>query len=313
MPFFVDDSFHSHPKPTAASLAAIGLWTAAGSWSSNHLTDGFVPDHQISQLSRGQVELAKELVAAGLWRRTKGGYQFHEWEADAAGIARNPTRSEAIAKRSKMASGGQLGNHRRWHVDKGRIDPKCAFCQGEDDRPPNRPPDRVPESGSDSGASPINQSITTGIALDAGHAGSQSVRAHARTREAARWLTSEYGLTDDEAISVWAEAERRAKGEVIHAIPYLRRMVEKGHLAPIVEAVQLLSEPILYPVPDAAPPHNDQRPEPAHPTAPEPAGPPPMPREKAADMAHLNTCKILRCPRCAGIAERWPDLRRSGT
>jgi hypothetical protein len=155
MPWFpVDDSFHSHPKQMAASLAAIGLWSVAGSWSSKHLTDGFVPDHMVSSLSRGQVELAKELVTAGLWTRTRGGYRFHQWHADNDGSPRNQTRSEAIAKRSKMSSGGTLGNHRRWHVDKGRTDPKCAFCLGERDRPPSRVPDQGGESGGESGANP---------------------------------------------------------------------------------------------------------------------------------------------------------------
>lgn len=152
--FPVDDGFHSHPKQTAASLAAVGLWTVAGSWSNHHHTDGFVPDHQVPLLARGKVELAKELVAVGLWRRSKGGYQFHEWTEDGDGSPRNQTRAEAIAKRSRMSSGGALGNHRRWHVDKGKTDPKCPFCQEKFNRPPNRVPDREGESGSESGANP---------------------------------------------------------------------------------------------------------------------------------------------------------------
>src|SRR5690349_16629236 len=99
----------------AASLAAMGLWAIAGSWSSNHLTDGFIPDHMVVALARGQVDLADELVVAGLWERAKGGYRFHEWEADADGTIRNPTRAEAMTGRRKMSSGGALGNHRRWH------------------------------------------------------------------------------------------------------------------------------------------------------------------------------------------------------
>ena len=157
MPYFpVDDSFHSHPKSMAVSLTALGLWTVAGSWSSDHLRDGFVPDHVVSSLSRGQIELAKELVGAGLWKRTRGGYQFHEWDADSDGTPRNQPRSAAIAKRSKMASGGVLGNHRRWHVKKGVADPGCVYCQDKPDRPPNRVPDREGESG---GESPPNPSV----------------------------------------------------------------------------------------------------------------------------------------------------------
>ena len=79
MPWFpVDDSFHSHPKALATSLAARGLWATAGSWSSAHLTDGVVPVHVLASLG-GTPELAAELVAAGLWRRTRQGYVFHDW------------------------------------------------------------------------------------------------------------------------------------------------------------------------------------------------------------------------------------------
>lgn len=81
MPWFpVDDSFHSHPKVLATSLAARGLWATAGSWCSDtaHLTDGVIPGHVLAALG-GTPELAAELVAAGLWRRTRKGYAFHDW------------------------------------------------------------------------------------------------------------------------------------------------------------------------------------------------------------------------------------------
>lgn len=77
--FKVDDSFHSHPKTMATELAALGLWVVAGSWSGANLTDGFIPDHVILRLSAGQAGLADALVSTGLWKRTKGGYRFHEW------------------------------------------------------------------------------------------------------------------------------------------------------------------------------------------------------------------------------------------
>jgi hypothetical protein len=147
--FKVDDSFHSHPKQTAASLTAIGLWAVAGSWSANHLTDGFVPDHQIPSLSRGQVELAAELVRAGLWRRTKGGYQFHQWDSDADGTVRNLKKKEVVTERRKKSSGGRIGNHRRWHEARGISDPDCPYCQGE-----HRYSDRYSDRSADSTPSP---------------------------------------------------------------------------------------------------------------------------------------------------------------
>lgn len=103
MPWFrVDDGFHSHPKVLATSLAARGLWVTAGSWSSDHLTDGVVPDHVLASLG-GTPELADELVASGLWRRRRNGYHFHEW------VPRNPLRKDVLAMRETRASAGRKG------------------------------------------------------------------------------------------------------------------------------------------------------------------------------------------------------------
>lgn len=145
--FKVDDRLHSHPKALATSLAALGLWTVAGSWSSDHRTGGVVPDHVILLLGRGTNELADELVAAGLWKRVRSGYRFHDWDTF------NPTKQEAIAQADKLSSGGTLGNHRRWHTGKGVTKPDCPFCQHERASPPTRPPDR---GGDRRGESPPN-------------------------------------------------------------------------------------------------------------------------------------------------------------
>lgn len=146
--FKVDDSFHSHPKVLATPPAALGLWVVAGAWSSANLTEGYVPDHALPRLLPDATPLARKLVASGLWRRERGGYRFHDW------IAYNPTRSEATAARDKMASGGAIGNHRRWHVAKGVTDDRCAYCQHKQDRVPDRPPDQVPDGVPESGANP---------------------------------------------------------------------------------------------------------------------------------------------------------------
>lgn len=77
--FKVDDSFHSHPKVLATDPAALGLWVVAGAWSSANLTGGFVPDRALPRLLPDGASLAQELAAAGLWKRSKGGYLFHDW------------------------------------------------------------------------------------------------------------------------------------------------------------------------------------------------------------------------------------------
>src|SRR5918998_333508 len=77
--FKVDDTLAFHHKTVAAGVSAMGLWVRAGSWCAQTLTDGFVPEHMVPALADGDASLAGSLVEAGLWRRVKGGYTFHEW------------------------------------------------------------------------------------------------------------------------------------------------------------------------------------------------------------------------------------------
>lgn len=105
--FKVDDSLHSHPKVLATEPAALGLWVIAGSWSSGNLTEGFVPDHVLPRLLPDSAKLARELVAAGLWRRVQGGYTFHDWHDY------NPSK-EAVSNRRRAAAERQ----QRWRQGK---------------------------------------------------------------------------------------------------------------------------------------------------------------------------------------------------
>lgn len=80
--FKVDDGLHSSRKlmsiPRRGRYAAIGVWTVAGSWSADELTDGHIPNYMLE--SWGTPPSAPEaLVAAGLWERTSDGYLFCNW------------------------------------------------------------------------------------------------------------------------------------------------------------------------------------------------------------------------------------------
>lgn len=106
MPWFpVDDKFHSHPKVMVTSPAALGLWVVAGSWSSDYGTDGVVRDDQLSRLLPDAATLAAELVASGLWKRIRGGYEFHDWKQWGS----KRTGAEDKELRAKRAEAGRKG------------------------------------------------------------------------------------------------------------------------------------------------------------------------------------------------------------
>jgi hypothetical protein len=70
---------HSAPmlrKIAAIEPAAVGLWAVAGSWSSDHLTDGFIPDDDLPWLFPDAPRLAQALVTAGAWKRMRNGHRF---------------------------------------------------------------------------------------------------------------------------------------------------------------------------------------------------------------------------------------------
>lgn len=83
MPWFnVDDTLHSHPKPRRAGLAAMGLWTMAGSHAMSYKSDGFVPRWYVKTWPHGY-ELAVRLVQSGLWVSDtfegQDGWRFKDW------------------------------------------------------------------------------------------------------------------------------------------------------------------------------------------------------------------------------------------
>jgi hypothetical protein len=97
MPWFkVDDTLAFHSKIVAAGNSAVGLWTRAGAWSMQQLTDGFVPSHIARQL--GSRADCRRLCDVGLWDEKDGdGYVFHEWDQ------RQPSRAKVMSDREANA------------------------------------------------------------------------------------------------------------------------------------------------------------------------------------------------------------------
>lgn len=93
------DEEQSDPRFRAAGLAAVGLYVMAGSYclfemrgKSDLPSEWFIPDWQIKTWD-GSAQAAKKLVAAELWKRVPGGYEF-VW-------IRKSNEPDAIRKRRK--------------------------------------------------------------------------------------------------------------------------------------------------------------------------------------------------------------------
>ncbi|MBN7792515.1 hypothetical protein [Microbacterium esteraromaticum] len=150
MPWFkVDDGFHGHPKVIGLSLSAVGLWTLAGTWSAQYLTEGRVPAGMVRRFG-GASEDVSELVDAALWHEVDGGYEFHDW------AEYQPDAASTQAARQAKSEGGARGNHARWHKGRGVVVEGCEFCETSDMRSVS---DRSSDGGSDSHANrPISES-----------------------------------------------------------------------------------------------------------------------------------------------------------
>lgn len=149
--FKVDDTLAFHRKTVAAGCAAMGLWVRAGSWSAQTLTDGFVPEHMVPPLADGDAGLAGRLVEAGLWRRVRGGYQFHEW------AERQPSRQSIEDRRAVRAAAGRKGGVRSGQVRSGAASKTEASASSKHEasasqvlKPPSRPDPTRPEEEKDS-------------------------------------------------------------------------------------------------------------------------------------------------------------------
>jgi hypothetical protein len=101
-----------------AGNEACGVWVRAGSWSSQQLTDGFVPEDIAGTI--GKPATLRRLVAAGLWLPADGGFHFHEWQV------RNPSRAQVEADREAARK-----RQERWRRQRRNED--GSFGEGETD------------------------------------------------------------------------------------------------------------------------------------------------------------------------------------
>ena len=94
--FIIDDGMYDNPRVDELSLAAVGLWAKTGSWlgrqSRDDGFDGLITPVRVRRLG-GTARLARELVDAGLWQETEGGWLV-DWIDGVCVKPRERTREE---------------------------------------------------------------------------------------------------------------------------------------------------------------------------------------------------------------------------
>lgn len=121
MQFTADGDFNDHPKTWNLPDSAVALWTRAGEWSAHNAQYGFVPADMLARFCGDPVQAAGELLARGLWRRVKGGYQFCDWGKvgeTAAQAAQQEADAEAKRKYDAERQRKSRANRRAAHTGK---------------------------------------------------------------------------------------------------------------------------------------------------------------------------------------------------
>ena len=160
MPWFkVDDTFWGNPKVLACSPSAVGLWTVAGSWAAQQLTDGFIPETLLGLL-RSKRKQAMELVDAGLWDKVDGGFRFHDWADYQPSKEKVSADREAARERMrKIRSGSVQGSSKDVRANTDRTSEEVR-----DPRPdPSLPKEkrRAPAKPDAGKPQPIEHEVTT--------------------------------------------------------------------------------------------------------------------------------------------------------
>ena len=104
-----DDNFADHPKVLALSDGAFRLHTSGILYSARYLTDGVVPLAVAQRLTPTyRAAYLSELVSAGLWTLSEGGYHIHDY------LQWNRSRDQILNERARKSEVGKRGAKRRW-------------------------------------------------------------------------------------------------------------------------------------------------------------------------------------------------------
>lgn len=148
-------SLRHHPKVgrlarklSIPSPAAIGLLHCLWHWAVEYAPDGDLSKFNSDEIADAAMFCAweydvtadsstfvKALVDSGWLDESEHSLTLHDWWEYAG---------QLMDARRQAQEGGKLGNHKRWHVDRGVVDPTCSFCR---ESVPTSPPESPPDIG----------------------------------------------------------------------------------------------------------------------------------------------------------------------
>jgi hypothetical protein len=119
----LDEGFPRHPKVAASGPLGMAMQVSALCYCNEYLTDGFVPKHVVAgflnlegiAMNMWQGEMigggddatwqliVRDLIEAGLWYETAGGYRIHDF------LKYQPSKADVEADRKQKSSAGRLG------------------------------------------------------------------------------------------------------------------------------------------------------------------------------------------------------------
>lgn len=138
--FQVDPDFYDHPKTIGMSADAYKLWVRAGSFSAAKLLDGFLADDVITETLGADKAVADELCRRRLWKRVKGGYQFHEYGH--RNLLKDRVEGDRERDRKRKRAERRDADPAEGQSSKSQVDPGNVRTESE------RNPDGIPvESG----------------------------------------------------------------------------------------------------------------------------------------------------------------------
>lgn len=119
--FFVPLDVHYQDDDKIAGVSPLAelLYIRALALAKRTGSDGLIKPRQCARLMSdlGSGDLVGELTDVGLWATNPDGWTITGW------FKHNTQRAE---------SDGALGNHKRWHVDRGVVSDECAYCIASD-------------------------------------------------------------------------------------------------------------------------------------------------------------------------------------